>query len=56
MKYTPDFFFENGEIWEIKGYFRKDAEVKFLAFKEQYSHIDIKLYMRKELRELGIKV
>ncbi|RTL01303.1 MAG: hypothetical protein EKK57_04930 [Proteobacteria bacterium] len=53
--YTPDFFLTN-EIWEIKGYWRKDAQIKYETFKLQYPDIKIRLFREKELKELGIKL
>lgn len=52
--YTPDFLLEDGSYWEIKGYFWKDSEAKFNAFKIQYPNIKIKLMTKKELMELNI--
>jgi hypothetical protein len=53
--YTPDFFLED-EMIEIKGYWRKDAKVKFKAFQIQYPEIKIKLLQKPQLKELGIKL
>ena len=51
--YIPDFFLKD-EIWEVKGYWRKDAEIKFKKFKKIYPHLKIKLLQKKELRAMGI--
>lgn len=52
--YIPDFFV-NDEIWEVKGYWRKDAKVKYEAFLQQYPNVKIKLLQKEQLLELGIK-
>lgn len=52
--YIPDFFLENGEVWEVKGYWRKDALAKFEAFKKTYPDVKIILMQKKELMSLGI--
>jgi hypothetical protein len=54
--YTPDFFLKSGDIWEVKGYFRKDARIKFQTFKKTYPDKNIKLMQKSELQELGIKL
>jgi len=51
--YIPDFFIGD-EIWEIKGYWRKDALIKFEEFKKQYPDIKIKLLMKDDLYKMGI--
>mgnify|MGYP000002528174 FL=1 len=53
--YIPDFFLDN-EVIEVKGYWHKDARVKFDTFKIQYPEIKIRLLEKKELRELGISI
>lgn len=53
--YIPDFFIDN-IIYEIKGYWRKDALAKFEAFKKTYPEIKIIILGRKELRNLGIHI
>jgi hypothetical protein len=55
--YRPDFrVMVNGleEFWEIKGYWRDDAQQKFDAFVQQYPHQTIKLLMKKDLKQMGI--
>lgn len=51
--YTPDFILDN-EIWEVKGYWRKDALCKFKAFQREYPNITIKIIDKKELIKMGI--
>jgi hypothetical protein len=53
--YIPDFFVGD-EIWEVKGYWRKDAKVKFKAFLKKYPEKIIKVLGKKELQDLGIKL
>jgi hypothetical protein len=53
--YIPDFFLDN-EVIEVKGYWHKDARVKFDTFKIQYPEIKIRLLEKKELKELGISL
>ncbi len=52
--YIPDFLLDGGEIWEVKGYWRKDAQIKFEAFKKQYPNERIRLLQKIELVEMGI--
>jgi hypothetical protein len=40
----------------VKGYWHKDARVKFDTFKIQYPQIKIRLLEKKQLRELGISL
>ena len=55
--YCPDFYLvDNEEYWEIKGYWREDAREKFIAFKEQYPLIEIKVLEKAELTKMGIKL
>lgn len=53
--YIPDFFVGD-EIWEVKGYFRNDAEIKFKTFLKNYPTLKVKLLMRDDLRAMGIKL
>jgi len=53
--YIPDFFLGD-EIWEVKGYFRGDAKIKFETFLKTYPDIKIKLLTKKELIAMGIKL
>ena len=55
--YTPDFYLPEFDTYiEIKGYWRKNAKVKFKNFKKQYPKTRIKVLMKPELHELGIKL
>lgn len=52
--YIPDFWVEEYKSYvEVKGYFRDDAEQKYLEASEQ---VPILLFCKKELMDLGIKV
>ena len=51
--YRPDFKV-NEEIWEVKGYWRDDAKVKFDAFAEQYPQHTVRLLNENALRQKGI--
>jgi hypothetical protein len=53
--YIPDFFIDD-EIWEVKGYWRKDAKIKFNAFKRLYPNKKVKILGKQELKDLGIKI
>lgn len=53
--YIPDFFV-NDEIWEVKGYWRKDALIKFETFKKTYPKLKIKLLRKNDLKNMGIKI
>ena len=53
--YIPDFYLPASNEWiEVKGYWRKDALIKFNCFLEQYPHINIKIYDKKVLMDLEI--
>lgn len=57
--YRPDFKVEingNVEYWEVKGWWRDDALVKFEAFCSQYPDLQVKLLQRNELKALGILI
>jgi len=55
--YTPDFYLPLEKKYvEIKGRWIRDAEQKFLKFKETYPEIKIELLMKKDLKKLGIKI
>lgn len=55
VSYTPDFYINKENMYiEIKGYWRKDAKQKFIAFKKQYPNINIKLLKEKDLKRKGI--
>jgi predicted nuclease of restriction endonuclease-like RecB superfamily len=50
--YIPDFYLLESDTYiEIKGYWRKDALVKFNLFKNKYSSIKIKVLMKKHLKK-----
>ena len=53
--YTPDFFVGD-EIWEVKGYWRKDAKIKFETFLKTYPQYKVKLLQKQEIESLGIKL
>ena len=44
------------EYWEIKGFWRDDAKIKFEAFCTQYSNLNVKLLQKSDLLNLGIKI
>ena len=55
--YRPDFCIQlnsKNVYWEVKGYWRDDAWVKFEAFREQYPDIEIKLMDKEELTKMSI--
>lgn len=56
--YYPDFFiYENGnfvKLVEVKGYFRESNKAKFEMFLNEYAHIQIELWQRTTLYDLGI--
>ena len=53
--YTPDFeFTDMGIIFELKGYWRGDAKVKYEAFRAQYPELKVKLLMKEDLKRMGI--
>lgn len=57
--FRPDFKVNiNGsdEYWEIKGFWRDDAKIKFDAFCKQYPKFHIRLLQKENLLKLGIKV
>lgn len=47
LTYLPDFQLSHGDIIEIKGYMRPDAEIKWHMFEVEYPQI-IKHLLRKE--------
>lgn len=51
--YTPDFFVGD-EIWEVKGYWRKDAKIKFETFLKTYPQYKVKLIEKEGMKELGL--
>ena len=55
--YRPDFKVVNKsgiiEYWEVKGWWRDDAKVKYEAFLQQHNPI-IKLIQKAEMIELGL--
>lgn len=55
VSYTPDFYLiDDDKFIEVKGYWREDAKVKFKTFKETYPDINIKIYDKSKLKEIGI--
>lgn len=55
--YRPDFKIEKDgfiEYWEIKGFWRDDAKVKYEAFVNQYPQIHIRLLQKDDLKTIGI--
>lgn len=55
--YRPDFYLpETDEYIEIKGWWRYEDRERFTSFKNTYPNIKIKVLMKKELKELEIKV
>lgn len=53
--YTPDFYLPEFDLYiEIKGWWRDNAKKKFKIFKKNYSDKNIKIFMKKELQEMGI--
>lgn len=55
--YRPDFYLpEVDTYWEVKGWWRGDAYVKYTAFREQYPQLAIRLLMFDDLTKEGIHV
>ena len=57
--YYPDFFVYDDEgcldyLIEVKGYFREGNRLKFETFKREYPEIEIRLWEKPQLKELGI--
>ena len=52
--YLADFYINNLEVVEIKGYFRDDAKIKWDQFCSEYQGLKKSLYSKKELKALGI--
>ena len=56
--YYPDFFiYEDGnlvKLVEVKGYFRESNKLKFEVFLRDYPNINIEIWDKFKLRELGI--
>lgn len=52
--YLPDFQLRCGDIIEIKGYMRPDAEVKWQMFEVEYPQIKKSLLRKEDLKKLGI--
>jgi hypothetical protein len=46
-KYTPDIRLPNGILIELKGRFRKDAQVKMRAVKAAHPELDIRFVFQK---------
>jgi len=54
LTYLPDFQLSTGDIIEIKGYMRPDAEVKWRMFEVEYPQIKKSLLRKEDLKKLGI--
>ncbi len=53
--YTPDFYLPEFDLWiEIKGYWRKDAKEKFTKFKRLFKEINIEVFEKNKLSEIGV--
>lgn len=52
--YLPDFQLINGDIIEIKGYMRADAQVKWDIFCSEYPHIKKTLLRKDDLKKMKI--
>lgn len=52
--YTPDFKLDSGDIIEIKGYWWKDAKIKWDLFCKDYPHINKKVLMKEDLQKIGV--
>jgi hypothetical protein len=52
--YLPDFQLSDGDIIEIKGYMRPDAEIKWCMFEVEYPQIKKSLLRKEDLMKLGI--
>lgn len=53
--YTPDFYLPEFDLWiEIKGYWRDNAKKKFKKFKRLYKDINIEIFEKDKLSELGV--
>lgn len=52
--YLPDFQLSTGDIIEIKGYMRKDAQIKWDMFCVEYPSVNKSLLRKDDLKKLGI--
>lgn len=53
--YTPDFYLPEFGIWiEIKGWWREASKKKFIVFRRLYQNIDIRVFNRSSLINLGL--
>jgi hypothetical protein len=53
--YSPDFYLPEFDTYiEIKGYWKLPSKKKFILFKKQFPKIKILVFMRKELKSLGV--
>jgi len=53
--YIPDFYLPEFDCWiEVKGWWRPKAKKKFNKFKKTYPEINIKVFDKKVLTEMGI--
>ena len=53
--YTPDFYLPTFDCYiEIKGFWRPDAYKKFKECQRKYKNINLKVFQKEDLQELGI--
>lgn len=52
--FLPDFQLSNGDIIEIKGYFRPDAMLKWSMFCLEYPELKKRLLFKNDLKALGV--
>ena len=53
--YLPDFYLLEFNCWiEIKGWWRDDAKEKFKQFNKKYNNLNIKLFDKEKLKQLGV--
>lgn len=53
--YTPDFYIKEWDCYlEVKGYWRDNAKEKFSQFEREYPQINIKIWNKEKMKELGL--
>lgn len=52
--YLPDFQLSTGDIIEIKGYMREDAQKKWDLFCQDYPKLNKKLVRKEDLKQIGL--
>jgi predicted nuclease of restriction endonuclease-like RecB superfamily len=52
--YLPDFQLSTGDIIEIKGYMRPDAQIKWDMFCKEYPCVKKSLLRKDDLKKLGV--